>query len=246
MEDQMTPFLKTTRSTWTFSLLLLAAIGCSQKSSPAGNQDHALVATTQQEAPAPAYTGFLQAPDAQTWQELIAATEQQPAGDWAVQTLNFVNANDWRIQRDLPNSMSRTDEAEADEPSEFSLAMQEWSECVDEASAEHDAYTATYDASGGNPPGRFDPEAVCGERPINPAITTRETPVGPPEGTPDGLPFVIHHYNLTQSGIHQIQNMKLDELARDRVWTSCTIILPLRSAGNSGSPVRPVAIGVSH
>jgi kynurenine formamidase len=66
---------------------------------------------------------------------------------------------------------------------------------------------------------------------------------GPPEGTPDGLPFVIHHYNLTQSGIHQIQNMKLDELARDKVWTSCTIILPLRSQGNSGSPVRPVAIG---
>lgn len=69
---------------------------------------------------------------------------------------------------------------------------------------------------------------------------------GPPEGAPDGLPFVIHHYNLTQSGIHQIQNMKLDELARDKVWTSCTIILPLRSQGNSGSPVRPVAIGASH
>jgi kynurenine formamidase len=69
---------------------------------------------------------------------------------------------------------------------------------------------------------------------------------GPPEGTPAGLPFVIHHYNLTQSGIHQIQNMKLDELARDKVWTSCTIILPLRSQGNSGSPVRPVAIGVAN
>ena len=31
--------------------------------------------------------------------------------------------------------------------------------------------------------------------------------------------------------------------ARDRVWVSCTIILPLRSQGGSGSPVRPVAIG---
>ena len=66
---------------------------------------------------------------------------------------------------------------------------------------------------------------------------------GPPAGTPDGLPFVNHHYNLTQSGIHQIQNLKLDDLARDKVWTSCTMILPLRSQGNSGSPVRPVAIG---
>ena len=66
---------------------------------------------------------------------------------------------------------------------------------------------------------------------------------GPPEGAPDGLPFVIHHYNLSESGIHQIQNMNLTELADDQVWTSCTMILPLRSAGNSGSPIRPVAIG---
>ncbi len=66
---------------------------------------------------------------------------------------------------------------------------------------------------------------------------------GAPDGTPEGLPFVIHHHNLTQAGIHQIQNMKLDELAKDNVWASCTMILPLRSAGGSGSPVRPVAIG---
>jgi len=66
---------------------------------------------------------------------------------------------------------------------------------------------------------------------------------GPPEGTPPGLPFVAHHHNLTQSGIHQIQNANLAALADDKVWTSCTIILPLRSQGGSGSPVRPVAIG---
>ena len=66
----------------------------------------------------------------------------------------------------------------------------------------------------------------------------------PPEGTPNGLPFVIHHHNLTQSGIHQIQNAHLEEMAADKVWTSCTIILPLRIRGGSGSPVRPVAFGV--
>jgi kynurenine formamidase len=65
----------------------------------------------------------------------------------------------------------------------------------------------------------------------------------PPEGTPEGLPFVIHHHNLTQSGIHQIQNAHLEDLAADEVWTSCTIILPLRTRGGSGSPVRPVAFG---
>jgi len=66
---------------------------------------------------------------------------------------------------------------------------------------------------------------------------------GPPEGTPPALPFAVHHYNLTKSGIHQIQNANLAALANDKVWTSCTIILPLRSKGGSGSPVRPVAIG---
>ena len=65
----------------------------------------------------------------------------------------------------------------------------------------------------------------------------------PAAGTPEGLPFAIHHHNLTQSGIHNIQNANLGALARDRVWTSCTMILPLRSRGGSGSPVRPVAIG---
>ena len=45
------------------------------------------------------------------------------------------------------------------------------------------------------------------------------------------------------AGIHNIQNANLGELAKDKVWLSCTMILPLRSQGGSGSPVRPVAIG---
>ena len=66
----------------------------------------------------------------------------------------------------------------------------------------------------------------------------------PAEGTPPGLPFAIHHYNLSVSGVHQIQNANLKAMADDKVWTSCTMILPLRSRGGAGSPVRPVAIGV--
>lgn len=67
---------------------------------------------------------------------------------------------------------------------------------------------------------------------------------GPAAGTPEGLPFAVHHHLLTQMGIHHIENAKLDELANDKVWTSCTLILPLRERGTAGSPVRPVAIGV--
>jgi kynurenine formamidase len=68
---------------------------------------------------------------------------------------------------------------------------------------------------------------------------------GPPEGTPVGLPFAVHHHNLVEAGIYNIQNANLTELARDRVWLSCTMILPLRSQGGAGSPVRPVAIGAA-
>ncbi|RCV90904.1 cyclase family protein [Billgrantia montanilacus] len=64
-----------------------------------------------------------------------------------------------------------------------------------------------------------------------------------PEGVPDGLPFAIHHHNLTQSGIYQIQNARLADLAADQVWTSCTMILPTLTKGAAQAPVRPVAIG---
>jgi kynurenine formamidase len=66
----------------------------------------------------------------------------------------------------------------------------------------------------------------------------------PPAGAPEGLPFAIHHHNLTQAGIYQIQNANLGALAKDKVWVSCTMILPLITQGGAGSPVRPVAIGV--
>jgi kynurenine formamidase len=66
----------------------------------------------------------------------------------------------------------------------------------------------------------------------------------PPAGSPPGMAFPVHHYLLTQSGIHNLENIKLDELVGDRVSTSCTIVLPLREKGSAGSPIRPVAIGV--
>jgi kynurenine formamidase len=67
---------------------------------------------------------------------------------------------------------------------------------------------------------------------------------GPAPGTPPGLPFAVHHHMLAQAGIHLIENAKLDEMAADKVWTACTMILPQRDKGAAGSAVRPVAIGV--
>ncbi|MBL8532864.1 MAG: cyclase family protein [Betaproteobacteria bacterium] len=66
----------------------------------------------------------------------------------------------------------------------------------------------------------------------------------PAEGTPPGLPFAVHHHMLTQMGIHHIEHANLAAIANDKVWTSCTMILPLREKGGAGSAVRPVAIGV--
>jgi kynurenine formamidase len=68
----------------------------------------------------------------------------------------------------------------------------------------------------------------------------------PQPAAPPDLPFFIHHYNLTQAGVHQIENAHLEELAADRVWTSCTMILPLLERGAAGSAVRPIAVGVPH
>ena len=65
----------------------------------------------------------------------------------------------------------------------------------------------------------------------------------PAEGTPPGLPFVVHHQNLSQAGIHLLENLHLEELAADKVWTSCTMLLPLRIKGAACSAVRPVSIG---
>ena len=67
-------------------------------------------------------------------------------------------------------------------------------------------------------------------------------PIDSPSDT-GGAP--VHHYNLTRFGIHQIQNIVLAQMAADKVWTSCTIILPIKIEGGSGSPVSPVAIGAT-
>ena len=66
----------------------------------------------------------------------------------------------------------------------------------------------------------------------------------PPPGTPPAMAFASHQRFLVEGGVHTLENAKLDELLRDKVWTSCVMVLPLREKGAAGSAVRPVAIGV--
>lgn len=65
----------------------------------------------------------------------------------------------------------------------------------------------------------------------------------PAPGTPQGLPFAIHHHMLTQVGIYHLENLNLGAMAKDKVWLSCAMVLPTLDKGAAGAPVRPVAIG---
>jgi len=46
---------------------------------------------------------------------------------------------------------------------------------------------------------------------------------------------------LPQKGIYIIENLSLEELARDRRWVFAFLAVPLKLEGATGSPVRPLA-----
>ncbi len=52
----------------------------------------------------------------------------------------------------------------------------------------------------------------------------------------------VHQHVLAEAGVHLIENLALDELARDRLATFCFILLAIKFKGATGCPVRPVAI----
>ena len=64
-----------------------------------------------------------------------------------------------------------------------------------------------------------------------------------PKGTPKNQSFPVHDYFLTKVGVHTLENLNLKKIANNGVYESCTMILPLKSKGRAGSPIRPVAIG---
>ena len=54
--------------------------------------------------------------------------------------------------------------------------------------------------------------------------------------------MAVHVHLLVESGIHIIENLNLEELARDRVYQFLFIAAPLRIRGGTGSPMRPIAV----
>lgn len=57
-----------------------------------------------------------------------------------------------------------------------------------------------------------------------------------------GATLFAHLHLLTQRGIYIVENLRLEELARDRCWEFGFIGVPLKLQGATGSPVRPLAL----
>jgi kynurenine formamidase len=57
-----------------------------------------------------------------------------------------------------------------------------------------------------------------------------------------GATLFAHAYLLPQKGIYIIENVNLEELARDRRWEFAFIGIPLKLDGATGSPLRPLAL----
>lgn len=57
-----------------------------------------------------------------------------------------------------------------------------------------------------------------------------------------GATLFAHVYLLPQKGIYIIENLNLEELARNRCYTFAFIGIPLKFKGATGSPLRPLAL----
>jgi kynurenine formamidase len=55
-------------------------------------------------------------------------------------------------------------------------------------------------------------------------------------------PMPVHVHLLVESGIHIIEALNLDDLARDRVYEFVFVAAPLKIRGGTGSPIRPIAL----
>jgi kynurenine formamidase len=65
----------------------------------------------------------------------------------------------------------------------------------------------------------------------------------PDERDPEtGSTLFAHAYLLPQKGIYIIENLNLEELARDRRWVFAFLAAPLKLEGATGSPIRPLAL----
>jgi kynurenine formamidase len=54
--------------------------------------------------------------------------------------------------------------------------------------------------------------------------------------------FEVHQVLLVDNGIHIMENIKTEELARDKVYEFLFVALPIPLKGGTGSPIQPLAV----
>jgi kynurenine formamidase len=57
-----------------------------------------------------------------------------------------------------------------------------------------------------------------------------------------GSTLFAHMHLLTEKGIYILENLNLEDLARDRRWVFAFVAIPLKLEGATGSPIRPLAL----
>jgi kynurenine formamidase len=57
-----------------------------------------------------------------------------------------------------------------------------------------------------------------------------------------GMAMPVHQHVLVESGVYLIENLALEELAKERIYEFCFILLATKYKGATGCPVRPVAM----
>ncbi len=57
-----------------------------------------------------------------------------------------------------------------------------------------------------------------------------------------GVLMPVHQYTLAECGVYLIENLALEELAAERVYAACFILLATKIRGATGAPVRPIVM----
>jgi kynurenine formamidase len=81
---------------------------------------------------------------------------------------------------------------------------------------------------------------LCDKKIVMVGSDTWATEVMPPENK--NRPAEVHQLLLVRNGVYNIENLDLEELARDKVYQFAFIYSPLRLKGATGSPGNPIAV----
>jgi kynurenine formamidase len=81
---------------------------------------------------------------------------------------------------------------------------------------------------------------LCEQKIVLVGSDTWATEVVPPEDK--DRPFAAHQVLLVRNGVYNLENLDLEELARDKVYEFAFIFAPLRLKGATGSPGDPIAV----